>query len=82
LLFKGFADQFAISCHLTDRAIGIPSPQAFQATFSKGGYVPLEGGPTDSNDLGRILPSEPVMQKPQRKHLLADAGWDEPTAPH
>ena len=73
LFLKGLVDQFAISGHLTDRAVGVPPPQALQAAFSKGGNVPLDRGPTDSRDLGCILASETVMQQPQREHLLPDA---------
>src|SRR6516162_7856539 len=39
LLLERLANQIAIAGHLADRAIGLPTPQAFQAIFSEGGHV-------------------------------------------
>ncbi len=73
LFLERLADQVAISGHLADRAIRVPLPQTLQTALSKRGYVPLNGGPTDSDDLGRVLARDSVMQQPANKHLLPDS---------
>ena len=72
LLLEGLADQVAIGGHLAHRAIGVPPPQAVQAPVSERGHVPLDGGPTDADDLGRLLARDPVVQQPEDEHLLPD----------
>ena len=73
LLLEGGADQLAIGGHLAHRATEIPLPQAVQAPLPKRGHVSLDGGPTDSDSLGRMLTREPGVQQPKHEHLFADA---------
>src|SRR5208337_1010154 len=54
------------------RVSEIPLPQAVQAPLPKRGHVPLDGGPTDSDSLGRLLTREPGVQQPKHEHLFAD----------
>src|SRR3954452_17603410 len=72
LLLEGLADQVAISGHFAHWAIGIPLPQAIQIPLSKRGHVPLDGGSTGSDDLGRVLALDPVVQQPKDQHLFPD----------
>jgi len=74
LLLKGLADQLAIRGHLAFRAIRDPPPQAIQATLSKRDHISLDRGPTDSNNLGCVLPRGPVVQQPEDQHFLSDTG--------
>src|SRR5271165_6564203 len=39
----------------------------------KRGHVLLDGGPTDSDSLGRLLTREPGVQQPKHEHLFADS---------
>src|SRR4051812_7931274 len=72
LFLEGLANQLAISGHLALRAIRVPPPQAIQATLSKRGHVSLNGGPTDADDLSRVLPRGPMVQQPDHEHFLTD----------
>ena len=73
LLLEGGADQLAIGGHLAHRATEIPLPQAVQAPLPKRGHVSLDGGPTDSDSLGRMLTREPGVQQPKHEHLFANS---------
>src|SRR6476660_1331401 len=55
LLLEGFTDRLAIRSHLAFRSIGVPSPQPVQAAVAKRGDIPLDSGPTNPNDLSRLL---------------------------
>ena len=54
--------------HLALGAIGVPSPQPVQPSVAKRGDVPLDGGPPDPDDLGRLLACDPVVQQPKHEH--------------
>jgi hypothetical protein len=73
LLLEGLADQLAISSHFTDRAVDVPLPQSVQASLSKCGYIPLDSGPTDADNLGDVLPRKPLMQQPKHEHLFPNS---------
>jgi hypothetical protein len=73
LLLEGFADQLAVGGHFADRAIGVPLPQTVQASLTKRRHVSLHGGSTNSDDLGRFLARDCVVQQPNDEHLLTDS---------
>jgi hypothetical protein len=51
-----------------------PPPQSVQAALAVGGHVPLDGGPTESGDLGRLGPGDAAVEQPKDEHLAADVG--------
>ena len=61
-LLEGLTDQLAIGGHLALGTMVVARPEAFQAPRAKGGDVPMDGGPTDADDLGRFFPLGPAMQ--------------------
>jgi hypothetical protein len=48
----GLADPIAIGVNLTPGTMGVPLPEAIQATLSKRDLVLMDGGSNDADDLG------------------------------
>lgn len=61
LILEGFADQIAIGGHFADRAIEVPTPESVQGSLSERDHVALDCGPTNANDLGRLLACDPLV---------------------
>jgi hypothetical protein len=53
--------------------IGVPLPQAVQASLSERRHVPLDGGPTNADDLSGLLTRHPLVQQSNDEHLFADS---------
>ena len=77
LFLEGFANQLAIGRHFALRAIGVPSSQTVQPAVTKRGHIPLDGGSSNPDDLGRLLACDSVVQQAKvRASFHEFARWD------
>jgi hypothetical protein len=73
LLLERLANQRAIGCHFARGAMGVPSSQTVQPSLAKRGHRPLDGRPSDPNDLGRLLACDSVVQQANYEHPFTNA---------
>ena len=50
----------------------VTPPQAVQAPVAKCDHVAVDGGATEADDLGGLLPGRAAVEQPEDQHLLTD----------
>lgn len=70
---QGDFDRFGLTGQFTDGADEVARSQAVKAARAVSREVALDGGPSHSRDLSRLLTGEPRMHRPEGEHFAANA---------